>query len=70
VKAIPYKPEEFCVGRITGSPPCQKGHSLVAGNLAERTDHHPEPGSGSRHFMLSFLASHGVEPSVLVEAGR
>jgi DNA-binding transcriptional LysR family regulator len=28
-----------------------------------------EPGSGSRHFMLSLLASHGVKPSVLLEAG-
>ncbi|HYQ60570.1 MAG TPA: LysR substrate-binding domain-containing protein, partial [Desulfatiglandales bacterium] len=28
-----------------------------------------EPGSGSRHFMLSLLASHSVKPSVLLEAG-
>jgi DNA-binding transcriptional LysR family regulator len=68
VNAVPYRPEEFCV---VASP----DHRLAKKGVVSWQDlqNEPiiirEPGSGSRHFMLSFLASHGVKPSVLVEAG-
>jgi len=68
VKAVPYTPEEFC---LVVSP----DHRFAKRGIVSCRDlqNEPiiirEPGSGSRHFMLSFLASHGVKPSVLVEAG-
>jgi DNA-binding transcriptional LysR family regulator len=68
LRSIPYKLEEFC---MVVSP----DHRLAKRGVVScrEIQNEPviirEPGSGSRHFMLSFLASHGVEPSVLVEAG-
>jgi len=68
VKAFPYTPEEFYV---VASP----DHHLAKRERVswEELKNEPiiirEPGSGSRHFMLSFLESHGVKPSVLIEAG-
>ncbi len=68
VKAIPYKPEEFCVVASPDHRIAKKG-VVSWRELQNEPIIIREPGSGSRHFMLSFLASHGVKPSVLVEAG-
>jgi DNA-binding transcriptional LysR family regulator len=68
VKAIPYKPEEFCVVASPDHRLAKKG-TVSCLDLKNEPIIIREPGSGSRHFMLSFLASHGVKPSVLIEAG-
>ena len=68
VKALPYRPEEFCVVASSDHRLAKKG--VVSWlELQNEPIIIREPGSGSRHFMLSFLAIHGVKPSVLVEAG-
>jgi DNA-binding transcriptional LysR family regulator len=68
VKAIPFKPEEFCVVASPYHPLAKKG-TVSWEELEKEPIIIREPGSGSRHFMLSLLASHGVKPSVLLEAG-
>jgi DNA-binding transcriptional LysR family regulator len=68
VKAIPYTPEEFCLV-VSPDHRFAKRGVVSCRELQNEPIIIREPGSGSRHFMLSFLASHGVEPSVLVEAG-
>jgi DNA-binding transcriptional LysR family regulator len=68
ITVIPYKAEEFC---LVVSPDHRFAKTGVVSCRELRSE--PiiirEPGSGSRHFILSFLSAHGVEPSVLVEAG-
>jgi DNA-binding transcriptional LysR family regulator len=68
VKEIPFKREEFCV---VASPyhPLSKKEAVSWQELEKEPIIIREPGSGSRHFMLSLLASHGIKPSVLLEAG-
>jgi DNA-binding transcriptional LysR family regulator len=68
VKAIPFKPEEFCVVASPYHPLAKKG-AVSWQELEKEPIIIREPGSGSRHFMLSLLASHGVKSSVLLEAG-
>jgi DNA-binding transcriptional LysR family regulator len=68
VKAIPFKLEEFCVVASPYHPLAKKG-AVSWQELEKEPIIIREPGSGSRHFMLSLLASHGVKPSVLLEAG-
>jgi len=68
VKAIPFKLEEFCVVASPYHPLAKKG-AISWQELEKEPIIIREPGSGSRHFMLSLLASHGVKPSVLLEAG-
>jgi len=68
VKAIPFKLEEFCVVASPYHPLAEKG-AVSWQELEKEPIIIREPGSGSRHFMLSLLASHGVKPSVLLEAG-
>ncbi len=68
VKAIPFKPEEFCVV-VSPDHPLAKRGTVSWQELEKEPIIIREPGSGSRHLMLSFLASRGVKPSVLVEAG-
>ena len=68
VKAIPYTPEEFCLV-VSPDHRFAKRGVVSCRELQNEPIIIREPGSGSRYFMLSFLASHGVEPSVLVEAG-
>ena len=68
VKAIPFKLEEFCVVASPYHPLAKKG-AVSWEELEKEPIIIREPGSGSRHFMLSLLASHGVKPSVLLEAG-
>lgn len=68
LKVVPYTKEEFCV---VISP----NHRLATKSLISIFDLKNEPiiirenGSGSRHAILSLLASHNMKPSVLVEAG-
>ena len=68
LKVVPYTKEEFCV---VISP----NHRFAAESTVSLTEIKNEPiiiresGSGSRHAILSLLASHKVKPSVLVEAG-
>jgi DNA-binding transcriptional LysR family regulator len=68
LKIVPYTKEEFCV---VISP----NHRFAAESTVSLTEIKNEPiiiresGSGSRHAILSLLASHNVKPSVLVEAG-
>jgi len=68
IKVIPYKPEEFC---LVVSPDHRFAKRGVVSCRELRSE--PiiirEPGSGSRHFVLSLLDAHGVKPSVLIEAG-
>lgn len=68
IKAIPYNPEEFC---LVVSPDHRFAKRGVVSCRELQTE--PiiirEPGSGSRYFMLSLLDSHGIKPSVLIEAG-
>jgi DNA-binding transcriptional LysR family regulator len=68
VKAIPYTPEEFCLV-VSPDHRFAKRGVISCQELRNEPIIIREPGSGSRYFMLSFLASHGVKPSVLVEAG-
>jgi len=68
VKAIPFKPEEFCLVASPYHPLARKG-TISWEELEKEPIIIREPGSGSRHFMLSLLASHGVKPPVLLEAG-
>jgi DNA-binding transcriptional LysR family regulator len=68
VKAIPYTPEEFCLV-VSPNHRFAKRGVVSCRELQNEPIIIREPGSGSRHFMLAFLSSHGVEPSVLVEAG-
>ncbi len=68
VKAVPYTPEEFCLV-VSPDHRFAKREVISCRELQNEPIIIREPGSGSRHFMLSFLASHGVTPSVLVEAG-
>jgi DNA-binding transcriptional LysR family regulator len=68
IKVIPYTREEFC---LVTSP----NHRFAPKKKVSLTDLKNEPiiiresGSGSRYAILSLLDSHGIKPSVLVEAG-
>jgi DNA-binding transcriptional LysR family regulator len=68
VKAVPYTPEEFCLV-VSPDHRFAKREIVSCRDLQNEPIIIREPGSGSRYFMLSFLDSHGVKPSVLVEAG-
>jgi DNA-binding transcriptional LysR family regulator len=68
VKAVPYKPEEFCL-IVSPDHRFAKKEVISCRELRKEPIIIREPGSGSRHFILSFLAAHGLEPSVLVQAG-
>ena len=67
-KVVPYTKEEFC---LVVSPQ-HKFSKRVAVPLSE-LQNEPiiirENGSGSRYAILSLLSSHGINPSVLLEAG-
>ena len=68
VKAVPYTPEEFCLV-VSPDHRFAKREVVSCRELLNQPIIIREPGSGSRHFILSFLSTHGVQPSVLVEAG-
>ncbi|MBW1720635.1 MAG: LysR family transcriptional regulator [Deltaproteobacteria bacterium] len=68
LKVIPYTREEFCL--IT--PPQHRFAGMKSVSLKDLKDEPiiiRENGSGSRYAMLSLLETHGITPSVLVEAG-
>jgi DNA-binding transcriptional LysR family regulator len=68
LKVMPYTKEEFCV--VT--PPLHRFAKKETISLKE-LQNEPiiirEAGSGARYAILSLLHSHGVSPSVLIEAG-
>jgi len=68
LKAIPYAMEEFCLV-VSPDHRFAKRGAVSCRELQNEPIIIREPGSGSRHTLLSFLSSHGVKPSVLVEAG-
>jgi DNA-binding transcriptional LysR family regulator len=68
LKAIPYAMEEFCLV-VSPDHRFAKRGVISCRELQNEPIIIREPGSGSRHTLLSFLSSHGVKPSVLVEAG-
>ncbi len=68
LKAIPYTKEEFCLV-VSSEHRFAKSGAISCRALQNEPIIIREPGSGSRHTLLSFLSSHGVKPSVLVEAG-
>jgi len=68
LRSVPYGKEEFCL--VT--PPHHKFAGRQEVSLQELKEEPiiiRENGSGSRHAILSLLRSHGVKPSVLLEAG-
>jgi DNA-binding transcriptional LysR family regulator len=68
LNVIPYSREEFC---LVVSP--QHRFATCEDVSIRKLENEPiiirEEGSGSRYAILSLLASHGVKPSVLMEAG-
>jgi DNA-binding transcriptional LysR family regulator len=68
LKAIPFAMEEFCLV-VSPAHRFAKRGVISCRELQNEPIIIREPGSGSRHNLLSFLSSHGVKPSVLVEAG-
>lgn len=68
VKAVPFTSEAFCLV-VSPDHRFAKRGAVSCRELRNEPIIIREPGSGSRHFVLSFLSAHGVEPSVLVEAG-
>jgi DNA-binding transcriptional LysR family regulator len=68
LKSVPYNMEEFCLV-VSPDHRFAKRAVIACRELQNEPIIIREPGSGSRHILLSFLSSHGVQPSVLVEAG-
>ncbi|MEW6663722.1 MAG: LysR family transcriptional regulator [Thermodesulfobacteriota bacterium] len=68
LKSIPYTMEEFCLV-VSRDHRFAKRGVISCAELQDEPIIIREPGSGSRHNLLAFLSSHGVKPSVLVEAG-
>jgi DNA-binding transcriptional LysR family regulator len=68
LKAVPYTREEFCLVVSPDHRFARKG-VISCRDLRNEPIIIREPGSSSRHAVLSFLDSQGVTPSVLVEAG-
>ncbi|MBW2119123.1 MAG: LysR family transcriptional regulator [Deltaproteobacteria bacterium] len=68
LKVIPFTEEEFCLV----IPPQHRFAKKREVSIQELKDEHiiiREKGSGLRYAILSLLRSHGVSPSVLMEAG-
>jgi DNA-binding transcriptional LysR family regulator len=68
VKGLPYTREEFCLV-VSPDHRFAKRGVIACRELQNEPIIIREAGSGSRHFILTFLSSYGVKPSVLVEAG-
>jgi DNA-binding transcriptional LysR family regulator len=68
LKSLPYTKEEFCVV-ISPNHRLASKSSISLSELKNEPIIIRESGSGSRHAILSLLASHNMKPSVLVEAG-
>jgi DNA-binding transcriptional LysR family regulator len=68
LKIVPYTKEEFCVV-VAPNHRFANESTVSLSELKNEPIIIRESGSGSRHAILSLLASHSVKPSVLVEAG-
>jgi DNA-binding transcriptional LysR family regulator len=68
LRVIPHTREEFCLAMSPEHRLARK-EAVSCRDLENEPIIIREPGSGSRHALLSFLSSHDVKPSVLVEAG-
>jgi DNA-binding transcriptional LysR family regulator len=68
LKAIPFTKEEFCVVTARWHRFAQKD-SIPLRELQSEPIIIREAGSGARYAILSLLRSHGISPSVLIEAG-
>lgn len=68
LKVIPYTREEFCLV-IPPDHRFAEKKKIALVELKNEPIIIRESGSGSRHAILSLLDSHGLRPSVLVEAG-
>jgi DNA-binding transcriptional LysR family regulator len=68
LKIVPYTKEEFCVV-VAPNHRFANESTVSLSELKNEPIIIRESGSGSRHAILSLLASHNVKPSVLVEAG-
>ncbi|HKI49982.1 MAG TPA: LysR family transcriptional regulator [Desulfobacteria bacterium] len=67
LSVVPYSREEFCLV-VPTSHPFAKKEKVDFSDLADEPIIIREDGSGSRYAILSVLSSHGVKPSVLLEA--
>jgi len=67
LSVVPYSREEFCLV-VPTSHPFAKKERVEFNDLANEPIIIREDGSGSRYAILSVLSSHGVKPSVLLEA--
>lgn len=67
LSVVPYSREEFCLV-VPTSHPFAKRQTVNFSDLANEPIIIREDGSGSRYAILSLLSSHGVKPSVLLEA--
>jgi DNA-binding transcriptional LysR family regulator len=68
LKVVPYTKEEFCLVTSPQHRFAKKGEVSLQ-ELQNEPIIIREKGSGSRYAILSLLRSHGINPSVLVEAG-
>jgi DNA-binding transcriptional LysR family regulator len=68
LNVIPYTREEFCLV-VSPQHRFSKRESVSLKDLEDEPIIIRENGSGSRYAILSLLISHGVNPSVLLEAG-
>ena len=67
LSVVPHSREEFCLV-VPTSHPFAKKNTVTFSDLAHEPIIIREDGSGSRYAILSLLSSHGVKPSVLLEA--
>jgi DNA-binding transcriptional LysR family regulator len=68
LNVIPYTREEFCLV-VSPQHRFARCEAVSLGELDNEPIIIRENGSGSRYAILSLLSSHGVNPSVLLEAG-
>jgi len=68
LKVIPYTKEEFCLV-VSAQHRFAKCTDVSLKDLQNEPIIIRENGSGSRYAILSLLSSHGINPSVLLEAG-
>ena len=68
LNVIPYSREEFCLV-VSPQHRFSKAEEVSLHELKKEPIIIREEGSGSRYAILSLLTSHGINPSVLLEAG-
>ena len=67
LSVVPYSREEFCLV-VPRSHPFAKKEKVSISDLADEPIIIREDGSGAKYAILSLLSSHGLKPSVLLEA--